>query len=392
MYLLGITKKEILKVLYKSIIYAKYPSILLYPILENKENQYHLKKAIHWLKNAQDSSLSAGIPAHFNLLSGKWGNPYRETTGYIIPTFIVYSKISKDKDLFERAKRMGDWEIEVQDEGGGIGEIRENGNVVLKIFNTGQVILGWCALYDETKEKKYLDAIIKASNWIVFNQFIDGSWQNFSNNGGKTFDSRVAWSLLEAYKRTNDHKYKIAAEKNLKWTLGMQTDNGWFKETSLGKINRPWTHLIAYTIGGIVDCAKILNDKNLIKEAQKPALEIANYFLALPKDKCLPCTFNPEWQSDDNYSCLTGNCQMAIIWRDLFLITGHENFLKASEKMISQMKGLQFLSGSKDIAGGLPGSFPIDGAYVKYGIPNWGVKFFADMLISIDNKNNNLLG
>jgi len=50
---------------------------------------------------------------------------------------------------------LGDWEIAIQSPEGGAGE--PVGVYVMRprIFNTGQVILGWVALFAETGDNKY---------------------------------------------------------------------------------------------------------------------------------------------------------------------------------------------------------------------------------------------
>ncbi len=343
----------------------------------------HLNLAIDWLKNTQDISNCPGIPAVYNILSNTWGNPYRETTGYIIPTFIALSKITGDSGYLSRAISMGDWEIQEQHLSGGIGEPRDDGNPGLKIFNTGQVMFGWCALYDETNEQKYLEAALRAARWLMKNQETNGTWEKFSNNGPKTFDSRVAWALEEISKRSGNEQCADAARRAVEWTLGQQHENGWFSNTSLSKHGKPWTHLIAYTISGLWEYGYLKNDMRVMDAAEKSARVLAQHFVQLGISEFLSATFDQNWQPADNYSCLTGNAQFAFIWLRIFEKTRDELFLKAAKKMVEQMKGLQ-IRNTKDrrILGGLTGSHPMSGSYVAYGIPNWGVKFFADMLIA----------
>lgn len=357
-------------------------------------DSYHVDAAIKWLSSAQDHSRSDGVSSMYNLLSDTWGEAYRETTGYIIPTFIAYSKISNNKTFFERAFRMGDWEIKVQDKSGGVGEKINDGNVRLKIFNTGQVILGWCALFDETHSQKYLSAAQKAADWIIKHQDTNGGWDgDFSNNGAKTFDTRVAWALEELYKRAKNEKYRESAQKNILWAMSQQRKNGWFDATSLSSPEKPWTHLIAYTISGILKYSLITGDKNAFKSAMTASASVAKYFTNMGGSKFLPATFNSKWESDDQYSCLTGNFQFAVIWCILFKESGNEIFNKATEKMTYQMKQLQFINSPKnETYGGIAGSYPISGPYASYAIPNWGVKFFADMLIVKNHSEYNLLG
>ena len=54
------------------------------------------RESINWICRAQDCSKSkdGGVARHFSLING-WSSSYPETTGYIIPTMIHYSKLKK---------------------------------------------------------------------------------------------------------------------------------------------------------------------------------------------------------------------------------------------------------------------------------------------------------
>ena len=46
--------------------------------------------------------------------------PFPETTGYIIGTLLAYGSRTGDRSYAERALEMGDWEVEVQRDDGGV--------------------------------------------------------------------------------------------------------------------------------------------------------------------------------------------------------------------------------------------------------------------------------
>ena len=202
------------------LVYLNFPELRSTRKASNEE--IHLKAAMAWLCLAQDESKCDGILSLYNLDKKSWGKPYRETTGYIIPTFINYSKKSGIKEFEERALRMGEWELKEQLNDGSYGEETISGQIRKKVFNTGQVMLGLCSLYDHTGEEKYLKAVIKSAEWLLSIQENNGSWQQFTTAGARTYHSRVAWSLLEVYKRTGNKKYKEAAEKNIEWEYFLQ--------------------------------------------------------------------------------------------------------------------------------------------------------------------------
>src|SRR5713101_2568187 len=53
-----------------------------------------IDEAIAWLCRAQDHSASrdGGVARHLSLISG-WGTSYPETTGYIVPTMLMYANL-----------------------------------------------------------------------------------------------------------------------------------------------------------------------------------------------------------------------------------------------------------------------------------------------------------
>ena len=166
------------------LVYLHYPEILTLPHTKTFSDEIHLASAIDWIKNAFRASHEEGIPAFYNLLDHTWGQSYRETTGYIIPTLLDYHAMTGDKELLRISIKLGEWEIRNQSADGAIGEILKDGSLAPKVFNTGQVLLGYCALHDKTGEQKYLAAAEKGCEWLIQNQDPSGSWEKFSNSGG----------------------------------------------------------------------------------------------------------------------------------------------------------------------------------------------------------------
>lgn len=348
-----------------------------------KDNHEHLQATMEWLCVAQDANDNGGISANYDLWKQAWGLSYRETTGYIIETFLAYYHHTKNNTYLERAVRMGEWELEVQCEDGSVGEVKKDGTIGKKIFNTGQVMLGYLALYRETKEEKYLTATARAASWLIQNQAQDGSWPTYASRGeAQTIETRVAWPLLDFALLTHDEEAKAAAVRHLGWVMSMQRPNGWFDNTSFTKGVNPWTHQIAYTISGLLECYLLLGstDTALFDAAYRPAVKL----LELAEQKApafLGGSFDEHWRSTDTYSCLTGNAQLAIIWLQLYSLTKEERFKTAAHTILEQLKRIHLLGDDKKTHGALLGSYPFDGGYAPYTLPNWAPKFFADALM-----------
>ena len=73
---------------------------------------------------------------------------------------------------------------------------------------------------------------------------------------------------------------------------------------------------------------------------------------------------------------------MSLIWLWLYDRDGDVRFLNAALKAIDLVKCAQVLTNDNPgLEGGIPGSDPIWGDYIRLGVPSWAAKFFVDALI-----------
>ncbi len=83
-----------------------------------------------------------------------------------------------------------------------------------------------------------------------------------------------------------------------------------------------------------------------------------------------------------DWSCLTGDAQISIIWSRLFQETGDPKYLECVKKVNTYLKGVQVSgTGNTGLDGGIAGSDPVHGEYGRFEILNWAVKFFIDALL-----------
>lgn len=345
----------------------------------------HLQATIDWLCRAQDVTGHGGASAGYFCKRG-WMHPYPETTGYIIPTFLRYAARQRDDAYLERARRMGDWEIDIQLPSGAVrgGRGRIGDRPYPIVFNTGQVLLGWSALYRTTREERFLEAAVCASDWLLQVQDDDGKWSRHTYmDVPHAYHTRVAWPLLEIHALTGEGKYRTAAQRHVDWSLNQANSDGWFAHMELVPGEDPPTHTIAYTLRGLLETSAYL------EELRQPILEIvlraSNHLLqALAKapPTGLPATFDASWQPTASGSCLTGNAQLAILWLELYRQQPDPRFAEAAVSLLEEIKATQSLVTSHSgIRGGIAGSLPVWGPYIPFAYPNWAAKFFADGLM-----------
>ncbi len=347
----------------------------------------HLRETFEWLKNAHDASGGKGVSGGYSVIDG-WLAPYPETTGYIIPTFYDYAEWTGVDEWWQRAEAMADWEIEVQMPNGAVqaGLFEDDKEQIPAVFNTGQVILGWCRAFIESKDEKYLNAARRAGDWLVSIQEKNGSW-HFESRETETnvhaYDVRTAWSLLEIYNIIADQKYFEAATRQINWTLTKQRKNGWFERNAFFKSEENWTapftHTIAYVMEGLQESHRISGVEKYFTAYEKTAKKLMRIF---ELRKFMAGDFDEKWKSSEKYSCLTGNAQIAGVWLKLFQQNSDVRYLNASLKLNDYTKSTQNITSlHKGIRGGIKGSHPLTGRYTPFIFPNWAAKFFADTLL-----------
>lgn len=343
----------------------------------------HLAAAIDWLKHAQDVGGDGGVAQTYLVRSARWAPSYPETTGYIIPTFYRYAALTGDADARARARRMADWEIEVRHPDGGTlaGALGDSDQPT--IFNTGQVIFGWVRAWEEEGDERYRDAAVRAADWLLAAMDDDGCWRRFGSpmTGRQinTYNTRTAWSLARVHEITGERRFLAAALRNADWAMGRRNAVGWLANNCLQDDRQPFTHTIAYAMRGLLELGAAGEREDLLAAAQ----EIGDRLLAtLPANGRLPGRFDERWQPTVGWSCLTGDCQLAINWARLFQLTGGAAYREASSRIVGFVASTQRIDGGPHATrGGIKGSFPINGGYHPWQYPNWATKFFADALM-----------
>lgn len=345
----------------------------------------HLEATVQWLCAAQEAGGGAGVAAAFSLANG-WDVPYPETSGYIIATFLAAGDHLRDPSLLERARRIGDWEIAIQAPNGGV--LSRPGKAETRVFNTGQVVLGWLALFERTKDERYLAAARRAGDYLVGLQEADGTWRRDTYCGARTYHARTDWGLLRLAKLSGEDRYAEAARRNLRWVMQQQRHNGWFANCGFHQ-DDPITHVIEYTLIGVLESA-LLAPAAFERGATDLLAPSADALCAVIERPgiggirgMIPASFDSSWRSRDRDSCLTGNAQIAYTLLRLDGLAPNARYRAAADALIAALKGTQVLGRApSNVRGALPGSFPMHSGYLANGFPNWGAKFFADALLA----------
>lgn len=344
-----------------------------------RDDDAHLDAAVEWLYRSQDATTCGGCAATYNLVLG-WESAYPETTGYIVPTLYDYAAYADAPAARDRAERMARWLLDVQLDcgafpAGTVGDDDPNPSV----FNTGQILFGLKRAYRETGDEAFADALRTASDWLVDVQEPGGYWSDYAyKDTVHAYTARVGWALAEAAEVTDDDAAERAARQNLTWVQSVQRDNGTFRHSAFSSDEDPVLHTIAYTIRGLVEGGAVLGDDDAVASGRRAADALLQ---CQRTDGRLAGSYDDEWNGS-SFECLTGAAQTAIVWYRLAELTGEESYADAARSALDGLKRAQRLDGPAPVEGGLAGSRPVWGPYMRLRYPNWAPKFFADALLA----------
>ncbi len=348
-------------------------------LTEQKEEALSL--GIGWLLYAQSTGHDGGMGSYHTTRG--WGASYPETTGYIIPTLLRYSKITGSPDVRNAAVKAGEFLLQIQKPSGGWQGGRVNEKKPEIVFNTGQVIRGMIALYEETGKDQYLQSAVRAGKWLCSIQYPEGYWKTHAlMNQARVYDAFVDAPLLELHQITGEPALKEAATRNLDWIVDHRMlENGWFQDcdNTVKHNDRPILHTIAYTLEGLTDSGLLLGEPKYTAAAAPGARVLRDLFLSNGR---LHGRYDRDWKGDEHFIC-TGGAQMSSVWMKHFRISGDDLYLEAARRMNGMLVSIQRSDSPRrrNTLGAIPGSYPMWGRYEPFAFPNWATKFFCDALM-----------
>jgi folate-dependent phosphoribosylglycinamide formyltransferase PurN len=344
----------------------------------------HLRAAAQWLAAAQDSQSDGGVAGRYQLSCG-WTSSYPETTGYIVPTFLALNRALPGAGFRERAERAVGFLLSVQLPDGGFPgfEIADN-RTAPSPFNTGQILHGLTAWHRETGDDDVRIAAERAVHWLLGVQDPDAAFRrHFYGELAATYSAHLACWIAEWGEHAADHAALGAAGRHLDWTLAHRRENDWIAlcgfDEDQHRADEAFTHTIAYTLAGILATSEILGRSDGIAAVLAAAERLAR---RMELSRFLPGLIGSDWRGRSRFACLTGNCQMAMIWFRLHSLSRNLRLANAALKAIDLVKIAQPMRNpNPGLFGGAPGSDPVHGSYIEGAVPNWAAKYFIDALL-----------
>jgi hypothetical protein len=331
-----------------------------------------LGAALDWLPMAQRACGGGGFAHSFHLLQG-WRPAYPETTGYIVASLRRAWQREPRAELLSAIAAAARWLASVQQPDGSFLDLAGRAQV----FDTAQILYGWNDLAAHLPDLVARDRQARAAAWIAAQQEADGSFHRHAYNAiPHSYYARVGAALLAAGRLLDDARLREAGLRNLRWVLAQQEANGAFRYMSFDA-SPPFLHTMIYVAEGLLDGHQATGDGELLAAL----LRYTGALLATARrDRTLRSQYDAGLAVANGELCLTGLAQWAGLCLRLAAL-GHADYAGEGRRTLDLLKRQQLFCADPRLNGGLPGSAPFWGRYMRLSIPNWGVKFFIDALL-----------
>lgn len=335
----------------------------------------HAHAALDWLIHCTKITHNRGFAHSLHFARG-WLPGYPETTGYIIPTLLLAGRRYDRPDAKQTAMGAWRWLCTIQQADGAFADLSGKPQV----FDTGQILIGanfLCRMGDNQAP----EIARRSAEWIIRQQSEDGSFiAHAYNNQPHAYYSRVGAALLEAGQLLDLPAIKAAGLRNLEWTLNQQKPSGWLAYMSFAD-HPPFSHTIVYTLEGMLAGFRLTGDERLLDAVIRCSTSLRERIAQ--HGGVIRSQYQEGFNAVDTQICVTGLCQWAALCFRLDRL-GIDGFAVEAKRSLASAKRLQIDSRLPALHGALPGSVPLSGRYMRYALPNWGVKFFLDALLEAD--------
>lgn len=338
-----------------------------------RSDEEHVRSAVAWLHAAERAGGDGGFAHSFSLRHG-WAKSYPETTGYILPSLRQADArfgIAEAMPLIENAAA---WLAAVQGPDGSFRDLAGR----KQVFDAGQILHGWNDLATHLPHLVAPERHLRTARWVAAQQQSDGSFVRHTwRNAARSYYVRVGAALIRAGRLFGDAAVLGAGKRNLAWTLAQQETSGFFRHMSFDA-GPPFLHTMIYVIEGLLDAHAETRDEAPLGAAVRLGEGLRQ---AAVRDGLARSRYRGDFTAVDRELCLPGLAQWAAQCRRLAAL-GFDAYAAPADAAIAALKRRQIVSADPALDGGLFGSAPVWGRYMRFAIPNWGVKFLIDALVA----------
>jgi hypothetical protein len=349
-----------------------------------------LHNTLKWLTRAQDATADDGVSYGYSLYEG-WAMSYPETTGYILQSFLWYHDLFGGREIFDRARRMAQWEVGVQMADGAIPGRYGTDSPMPVAFNTGQVLLGWAEYLRRHQDSRVRDAATRAARWLVHSMrgtpYFASAVSPEAQHGNLSYNAMVSWGLAEVAEVLGDDGLAQAAHRSASHYAELVDDAFWPFRSGFSDADSafPLTHTLGYTVQGLLEVGRLVGDKALL-QLSKGILEAARQVIHSASGS-LPGRIRPGWSGGTRWACLTGSSQFAYSYLRLVSMgEGEPEYVDLASRLVDSVVRTQVSDRRwrPEIAYGVRGSYPFHfRGYQAATLPNWAAKFLLDALMML---------
>ena len=338
---------------------------------------FHAGRAMDWLVHSEAVTGGRGFAHSLHFVRG-WLPGYPETSGYIVPTLLIAAQRYGRPDAEAAALRAWDWLVAAQNRDGSFADLAGKSQV----FDTGQILIGANFLARRGHETAR-EVALKAAAWLVGQQAEAGCFEASSyNNRPHAYYSRVGAALVDIGDWSGNTSYRNSGLRNLAWTMAQQDRaNGWFQHMSFAD-HAPFSHTMIYTLEGLLAGYRFTGDQSYLDGVLRCAASLSEAIAR--RGGVIRSQYNEGFHALDDQICVTGLSQWSALCFRLVRL-GHSQFAQQAQSSLVAARRLQIQSSKPDIGGALQGSVPLSGRYMRFALPNWGVKFFLDSLLEAED-------
>lgn len=343
-------------------------------------DEHHLAAATEWLLSAQATAGHGGYARAYHLVLG-WRPACAETTGAIVPSLLETYRMLGDQRLYRSAAAALRWLKDIQRDDGSFAapDGRRPG-----VSATGQVLAGFNHVQRHFPHFLVEDAQRRAAAWLASVQADDGGFERHGHGGRpRSGDVRAGAALIDAGQQLDEPRFVAAGLRNLRWTLARQADNGFFRHAARDD-GAPFLHTLMQVLAGLLDVWALTGEQAALDGARR----FADGLLARSRDDGVPFgRYDEQYRPRGEERCLPGLAQWSAVCQRLATLGLDAAYARQARASLDYLKTHQYLSHHPHLHGGLPGSDPVHGRYLRLAIPNWGVRAFIDALLAQIRRN-----
>ncbi len=337
---------------------------------------------LQWLRASFQATGCKGSAHSYSPLFG-WARAYPETTGYLIETLLKASRMPGEADLAEYAVGALRWLCTIQLPNGAFTALTAEHRVP-SVFNTAQVLFGYAfALTSEAvgsaeDRGRWVSAGSRALSWLSRQLGDPAGWGSGAYVSGHdpTYYTRALWGMLCMDAVLNGGgPLRGRIEQALEQYARRFRHNGALDSWGFWPDQPAHTHTIAYSLEGFWHAARMLNRADIASSAESTLMRLLRQRAA---DGCTAGAYDSDWRGVRGYRCVTGNLQLSLLAAQIAEARAADGWKKEAISLFDEVAHAQCLMPCRGVFGGLPGSYPLWGPYLRMRFPNWAARFYAE--------------